>query len=72
MNAGWYSSPNVFRNELFEIGGYKLLRGFNEESIYANSYEIGTLEYRLLTGINSYLFTFADIGFAKTRYQDIS
>lgn len=70
INTGWYSSPNVFRNELFQIGGYKLLRGFNEESIYANKYGVGTVEYRLLTGLNSYLFGFTDLGFAKSRYQD--
>ncbi len=71
INTGFYSSPNVFRNELFQIGGYKLLRGFNEESIYANNYGVGTLEYRLLTGLNSYLFSFADIGIVKSKYQEI-
>lgn len=72
FNIGLYNSPSVFRNELFQIGGYKLLRGFNEESIYAKNYAVGTLEYRLLIGLNSYLFTFADVGYAKNKYQDIN
>lgn len=68
-NAGWYQSPNYFQNELFQIGGYKVLRGFDEESIYANRYGVGTLEYRYLLGQNSYLFAFTDVGWAK--YQTI-
>ncbi len=42
LNGGWFQSPDIFRNELFQIGGYKLLRGFDEESIYASSYAVGT------------------------------
>ncbi len=63
-NAGWYQSPNTFRNELFQIGGYRLLRGFDEESILASHYATGTLEYRYLIGLNSYLFAFYDGGWA--------
>jgi outer membrane protein assembly factor BamA len=62
LNGGWYQSPNTFRNELYQIGGYKLLRGFDEESIYCSEYLVGTLEYRYLIGRNSYLFTFIDMG----------
>ena len=65
FNAGVYNSPTTYRNELFRIGGYKLLRGFDEESILASQYAVGTLEYRYLIGLNSYLFTFMDGGWAK-------
>jgi outer membrane protein assembly factor BamA len=64
-NAGWFQSPSVFRNELFQIGGYKLLRGFDEESIFASQYAVGTAEYRYLLGQNSFLFAFVDMGWAK-------
>jgi outer membrane protein assembly factor BamA len=64
-NGGIYSSPTTYRNELFRIGGYKLLRGFDEESILAAEYAVGTLEYRYLIGLNSFLFTFLDGGWAK-------
>ncbi|MEP6616285.1 MAG: BamA/TamA family outer membrane protein [Ginsengibacter sp.] len=66
---GIFGSQNIFRNELFRIGGYKLLRGFDEESIYASRYAVFTIEYRYLVGINSYLFGFTDIGFTKTKFQ---
>lgn len=72
LNAGYYSSPSIFRNELFQIGGYRLLRGFDEESIYATQYVVLTTEYRYLIGLNSYLFTFADLGWVKNKYQSIN
>jgi len=65
VNAAWYQSPKIFRNELFQIGGYKLLRGFDEESILASEYAVGSLEYRYLIGMNSFLFSFVDGGWAK-------
>jgi len=65
FNGGIYNSPTTYRNELFRIGGYKLLRGFDEESILASQYAVGTLEYRYLIGLNSYMFTFVDGGWAK-------
>lgn len=71
IQTGYYTSPNIFRNELFQIGGYKLLRGFNEESIYATQYAVFTAEYRYLVGLNSYLFLFADIGLVKNQYQAV-
>ena len=67
FNGGWYQSPSYYINELFQIGGYRLLRGFNEESIYADRYAVGTLEYRYLIGQNSFFFVFSDGGWA--HYQ---
>ena len=64
-NAGIYQSANYFRNELFQIGGFKLLRGFDEESQFVSRYAIGTIEYRLRTGLNSYFFGFVDGGFGR-------
>ena len=72
LNVGYFSSPNIFRNELFQIGGYKLLRGFDEESIYATQYGVLSAEYRYLLGLNSYMFGFADYGWAKNKFQEIN
>jgi outer membrane protein assembly factor BamA len=66
--AGWLQSSSFFRNELFQIGGFKLLRGFDEESIFARGYAVGTAEFRYLTATNGYLFAFTDVGWA--RYDD--
>ena len=65
MNAGIYQSANYFRNELFQIGGYKLMRGFDEESQFVSQYTLGSLEYRLRLSTNSYFFGFVDGGWGK-------
>lgn len=65
VNAGIYQSANYFRNELFRIGGNKLLRGFDEESQYVSQYAIGSLEYRYRIGLNSFFFLFTDGGWGK-------
>ena len=71
MNIGAFASGNVFKNELFQIGGYKLLRGFDEESQYLSQFVIGTLEYRILAGqANSYFYVFADGGWGRNRSQN--
>ncbi|MBK9484079.1 MAG: BamA/TamA family outer membrane protein [Chitinophagaceae bacterium] len=72
INGGLFISPSTFRNELFQIGGYKLLRGFNEESIYATQYAVLTAEYRYRLKLNSYMFGFVDGGWVKNKYQTIN
>lgn len=65
INTGIFSSGRIFRNELFQIGGYKLLRGFDEESEYLSAYAIATMEYRLLLDRNSYFYVLADGGWGQ-------
>jgi outer membrane protein assembly factor BamA len=71
INSGLYGSGEIFRNDLFQIGGYKLLRGFDEESIFATQYLVLTAEYRYLLGSNSYFFLFSDAGRVQNKYQDL-
>ena len=61
---GFLKSNTYLNNELFRIGGPKSIRGFNEQSIFVNQYNILNLEYRFLTSEKSYLYTITD--FAKT------
>ena len=58
-------AQQTFNNEVFQLGGYKLMRGFDEESIFATAFAVGTAEYRYLIGLNSYLFAFGDYGWAR-------
>jgi len=69
INGGLFQSGNTFRNELFQLGGYKLLRGFDEESQYLSHFAIGTVEYRLLylTGQNSYFYALAEGGWGQNN-----
>jgi outer membrane protein assembly factor BamA len=71
FSGGLFSSQGIFRNELFQIGGYRLLRGFDEESIYATQYGVLTAEYRNIISLNSYLFAFADAGMVRNKYQQV-
>lgn len=63
---GYIHSKDMFRNELFQIGGFKLLRGFNEESIFSHHFHIGTIEPRILLGPVSHLYAFSDFGYVAT------
>jgi hypothetical protein len=71
LTGGWYWSPEIFRNDLFQIGGFKTIRGFDEESIFASSYAILNLEYRRIISRNSYLCVFSDLAKSKLNYQEV-
>ncbi len=60
QGATVFGNSTVYRNELFRIGGLKTLRGFDEESIFASTYVIPTVEYRFLFSQNSHLLLFAE------------
>ena len=60
IQSGFIYGESIFQNELFRIGGLKALRGFDEESIFASSFAIFTIEYRYLLEQNSYLYLFSD------------
>lgn len=53
-------NESMFINEIYRIGGMSTIRGFDEESIFASSYGILTIEYRFLLEQNSNLFAFAE------------
>ncbi len=72
INAGFFQSGNIFRNELFQIGGYKTLRGFDEESQYLSQFAIATVEYRLLIDQNSFFYVLADGGWGRNNSQNIN
>lgn len=67
LNGGFIQSANIFRNELFQVGGYKLLRGFDEESQYLSQYAVATIEYRYLIGQNSFFYAFGDGGWGRNK-----
>ena len=51
-------AQNLFLNELFRIGGLKTLKGFDEQSIFANKYGIVNVELRYLFQQNSSFILF--------------
>jgi len=64
-SGGIFSEKPVYANEQYRLGGNKLLRGFDEESLFATRWAVATAEFRLLLGQNSYLSAFTDYGYVE-------
>ena len=68
LNGGLlFSQDSLYQNELYRIGGNRLLRGFDEESISASAYGMLTIEPRLLLNQSSYLFAFLDYAYLQNK-----
>lgn len=59
------------QNELYRIGGFNSVRGFNEESISASTYGIAGLEYRFLPNDGFYISVFGDYAVLENKPADI-
>lgn len=56
--TAYINNQDLFENELFRIGGMRVLRGFDEGSIYASLYSVYTAEIRYLFERNSFFNIF--------------
>lgn len=71
VHSGLKQSKNLIDNQLYRIGGLHTLRGFDEQSLMVSSYNILTLEYRLLFSENSRISVFYDFGwYEKNTFND--
>ncbi len=71
LRAGFIISENpIYQNEQFRLGGNRLLRGFDEESIFSTNYVVSTLEYRFIIGQNSYFYLFGDYAYLENITPD--
>ena len=68
----YISNPYLFDNDLFRVGGFRLLRGFDEQSLYASFYSIATIEYRLLLEQNSFIALFFDKAYTERKTFSVS
>ncbi len=68
--GGWMANEDLYRNELYRIGGLKTMRGLDEASIYCSAYAIGTLEYRFVYEENANFFLFVDQGWWEDAAQE--
>ncbi len=67
-NSAILTGKNIFENEAFRIGGFKTLRGFDEQSITVNSFSIQTTELRYFVEKNSYLNLFYDQAYTYQNF----
>ncbi|MBB6463831.1 BamA/TamA family outer membrane protein [Flammeovirga kamogawensis] len=61
IDAAQMIGDHFYKNELYRIGGFRSLRGFNEGELYVDRYAIFTAEPRINIGGTSFIFLFADI-----------
>lgn len=59
-NSGLKQNDFLLDNELFRLGGFQLLRGFDQQSVFVTNYSIFTTEIRFLFEENSNLNLFWD------------
>jgi outer membrane protein assembly factor BamA len=60
-----FSKDPIYSNEQYRLGGNKLLRGFDEESLFATKWAVTTTEWRLLISSNSFMAVFSDWGYIE-------
>lgn len=63
--GGWIISDQLFVNDLFQVGGFNSIRGFNQNHFYADRFIYGNFECRLISVDDTYFFVFYDQGFVK-------
>ena len=61
----------LYENELTRIGGYKTIRGFDEESIWVSSFVLGNFEFRYLIDEKSNVFLFSDFAWTESKTNNI-
>lgn len=71
MGRGLWSDQ-LFANEQFRLGGFKTLRGFDEEGLQATRYLLWNVEQRYLLDANSWLYAFANGGWLGQQLVDLN
>ena len=59
------SNQDIYRNEQYRLGGNRLMRGFDEESVFATRYAVFTAELRYLFGDKNNFYVFTDYGYIE-------
>jgi len=67
LNGESANSPELFNNELLQVGGLNFIRGVDQRSINVSSWLTGTLEYRFLFDESSNIFLFGEHHWNETR-----
>lgn len=60
-NKYLFSKENLFQNELYKIGGFNSVRGFDEDAFFTSSFSVLTNEIRFLYEKKSNIYIFSDI-----------
>lgn len=63
----YLSSDNYVTNELYRFGGIQSIRGFEENSLFANTLSIINTEYRLTLNQGLYVNTIIDVAYFENK-----
>jgi len=66
----WLGMDYVFRNDQWQLGGARSIRGFNENSFFADFYSFFTVEYRFQLERDSYIFAFGDAAYLEDNVRN--
>lgn len=61
-SMGWLMGNRIFINDLFRLGGYNTLRGFNENFFFTGVYMINRAEFRYTGNAGTQIFLLYDQG----------
>jgi hypothetical protein len=70
-NFAWISGKEHPQNQLHRLGGFRILKGFDELSIPASAFFITHTEFRYFTGASSYFHTFVSAGWYEQKSPGI-
>lgn len=60
--ATYNNKQELASNELLRVGGWNSMRGFNENSLFADQYYFASAEYRYLIGRQTFFDVFGQLG----------
>ncbi len=65
--GAWINGQQIPANQLFRLGGFQSLKGFDEYSMLASAYIIANAEYRFFTGQFSFFSLFVNGGWYEQK-----
>jgi hypothetical protein len=65
--TAWLNGQNLPENQLYRLGGFQTLKGFDEFSMLASAYFTSNLEYRFFTGQMSFFSLFINGGWYEQK-----
>ncbi|MCR8666625.1 hypothetical protein NO995_02950 [Aestuariibaculum sp. M13] len=70
INSSLLSSDTYLENELMRFGGINSIRGFEENSIYANLFNVINTEYRYQLSNGIYIHSITDFAYYENQITD--
>lgn len=70
FRSGSIINQNLFRNDLFRLGGLQSQRGFNENYFFASDYFLHNMELRYFAEQRTYFYGFLDWSLIRNNYFD--